>query len=86
MPISPAGTTQQEKAGAMDAFLKNLLSLDATATAFGCGLNPALKAAIETDLRFLAKATVPNAQRLPDNLPENVVPLAHRVVAHRKSA
>ncbi|MBV7407902.1 hypothetical protein [Maritimibacter sp. DP1N21-5] len=39
--------------------LTDLLAMDALASRYGCGINPRLKAAIETDLRFPAKAASP---------------------------
>lgn len=43
----------------MDQSLKTLLAMDDMAARHGCGLNPKLRAALEADLRFPAKAASP---------------------------
>ena len=66
--------------------LKNLLAVDDLAQRHGCGLNPKLRAMIEADLRFPAKATAPEVQTIPDgdHMPQNVVALEPAQQAVRK--
>jgi predicted small lipoprotein YifL len=61
----------------MKTIMNTLLAADDMARLHGCGLKPALRAAIEKDLRFPAHAASPtpqDAQSL-NELPENVVRL-----------
>ncbi|MEL7213144.1 MAG: hypothetical protein AAGK92_10810 [Pseudomonadota bacterium] len=61
----------------MSKTLTDLRGMDELSSRYGCGLNPKLKAAIEADLRFPAKAAAPLPR--PDDtagpLPENVIRL-----------
>ncbi|WP_299408758.1 hypothetical protein [uncultured Roseobacter sp.] len=61
----------------MTETLVNLLALDHMSRRYGCGLNPALRTAVERDLLFPAKAASPPSSPLPPNapLPERVVRL-----------
>ncbi|WP_412563195.1 hypothetical protein [Thalassobius sp. MITS945101] len=61
----------------MNDLLKSLLAADQHARAFGTGLNPRLRAVIEADLRFPARATAPRPQTpiSAEDMPDNVTPL-----------
>jgi len=61
----------------MTGTLADLLGMDANARRFGCGMNPRLRAAIETELRFPARAAgpAPRAEDTADPLPDNVTRL-----------
>lgn len=73
----------------MDSILINLLALDDRSKAYGCGLNPALRDAIEKDARYPAHAASPAPQSPvdPAMLPDNVTLLkGRRDAARRKTA
>ncbi|WP_217359447.1 hypothetical protein [Ruegeria arenilitoris] len=61
----------------MKTIMNTLLAADDLARTHGCGLKPALRAAIEKDLRFPAHAASPTPQeaQLQNELPKNVVKL-----------
>lgn len=61
----------------MNDLLKSLLAADRQSRAFGTGLNPRLRAAIEADLRFPARAAAPRLQTpiSAEDMADNVTPL-----------
>lgn len=57
--IFGAKHSAQMKAGCLMTLFTDLLRMDALAQRYGCGLNPKLRAAIETDTRWPSKAASP---------------------------
>ena len=73
----------------MSQTLTDLLAIDRIASRHGCGLNPKLKQAIETDLRVPAAAAspMPDESDLQGRLPANVTRLTPKQPpAKRKQA
>ncbi|MCV6584748.1 MAG: hypothetical protein OIF47_04375 [Marinibacterium sp.] len=62
----------------MSDISRDLLAADALARQFGVAMNPRLRAALEGDTRFPARAASPRPQApvSPETLPQNVVPLS----------
>lgn len=72
----------------MSRSLADLLAADGLAQKFGCGLNPKLREAIETSLRFPAVAAGPAPAPIPveAELPDGVIRLPLGDGAARKTA
>jgi hypothetical protein len=73
----------------MSQTLINLLAIDAKSAKFGCALKPELRAALEADLRFPARAAspLPSEDDMQGPLPDNVNRLADaRQKTKRKTA
>ena len=67
----------------------DLLAMDTLAHRFGCGLNPALRRALETDVRFPSRAASPPATpaQMQAPLPANAIRLSdHNDASERKKA
>lgn len=70
----------------MKPFMNTLLASDDMARQYGCGLKPALRAAIEADLRFPTHAASPllDESQTLGALPENVVRIRSSEPGHKK--
>lgn len=56
----------------MSNLFRDLLAMDHLAQKTGAGLNPRLREAIESDLRFHTRRAGPNPEVAPEDLPDEV--------------
>ncbi len=72
----------------MSRILNDLLAMDRLASQFGCALNPKLRATMEADARFPARAAVPrpSAEVVSQTLPKNVTRLSDHMATKAKQS